>query len=84
MGHLDEFHKVDIVSMSNLPSENSGPFYQHRLALTCIYNNMSSYVWYEIPYPFPNFNRYTFEVQEWISNFTPYNIMNTIIFYAMI
>ena len=35
-----------------------------------ISNHMSSQVWDQITYPFPNFNGIT-EVWEWISNFTP-------------
>ena len=29
-------------------------------------------MWYEITYPFPNFNGYTVEVWEWLSNFIPH------------
>ena len=36
-----------------------------------IYHKPSE-VWYEITYPFPNFNGATFEVWERISNFTPF------------
>ena len=36
-----------------------------------IRNNMPCKVWYEINYPFPNFNEYTVEVWEWIINFIP-------------
>ena len=32
---------------------------------------MSSKVWHEISYPFPNFNGCTVEVWEWITNFIP-------------
>ena len=36
-------------------------------------------VWYEITYPFPNFNGYIVEVWEWISNFIPYFILDVIL-----
>ena len=39
---------------------------------------MPSKVWDEITYPFPNFNRSTIEVFEWISNFIPHFIMDVI------
>ena len=32
-------------------------------------NHMLSKVWDEITYPFPNFNAFTVEVWEWVSNF---------------
>ena len=41
---------------------------------------MPNKVWYEITYPFPNFNGYTVEVWEWISNFIPHFIMDVIIY----
>ena len=45
-------------------------FYYHGLTLipAWISNHMSSKVWDEITYPFPNFNGCTVEVWEWISN----------------
>ena len=49
------------------------PFYWH--GLTCIPawigNHMPWKVWYEITYPFPNFND-RFEMREWIINFIPH------------
>ena len=41
-----------------------GPFYQHGLTLipAWISNHMHSKAWYEITYPFPNFNSCTVEV----------------------
>ena len=48
-----------------------GPFYQNGLTLITawISNYMSSKVWDEITYPFPNFNGVNVEVWEWIFNF---------------
>ena len=43
-----------------------------------INNHMPSKMWDEISYPFPNFNSYTVEVWEWISNFISHIIMNVI------
>ena len=43
-----------------------------------ISNHVSSKVWYEISYPMPNFNSYTTEVSEWISNFIPQITMDVI------
>ena len=45
---------------------------------TWISNPMSSKVWDEITYPFPNFNGAT--VWEWMSNFIPYHVMNVMIY----
>ena len=33
-------------------------------------------MWYEITYPFPNYNSATVEVWEWMNNFTPYFIVD--------
>ena len=41
---------------------------------------MLNKAWDEITSPFQNFNRATFEVWEWISNFTQHFIMNVIIY----
>ena len=41
---------------------------------------MPSEVWEEIIYPFPNFNGYSVEAWEWISNFIPDFIMDVIIY----
>ena len=43
-----------------------------------IINHMLSKMWDEIIQPFPNFNRTTVEVWEWISNFIPHLIMAVI------
>ena len=40
---------------------------------------MFNEVWYEISYPFLNFNGATVEVYEWISNYIPHFIMDVII-----
>ena len=40
---------------------------------------MPSKVWGQITYPFPNFNRWSVEVWEWISNFIAHFIINVII-----
>ena len=47
-----------------------GPFYWHVLNFcsTRIGNHMSSKIWGEITYPFPNCNGCTLEIWEWISN----------------
>ena len=49
------------------------PFTKHGLTLipAWIINHITSKVWHEITYPFPNFNGCTIEVWEWISNFIP-------------
>ena len=39
---------------------------------------MPSKMWDEITYQFPNFNGYTVEVWEWISNFISHIIMDVI------
>ena len=46
------------------------PFYSHGLTLipALISNYVHYNMWGEITYPFPNFNGYTVEVWEWISN----------------
>ena len=43
-----------------------------------ISNHISSKVWEEIIYPFPNFKGATVEVGEWISNFIPHFTMDVI------
>ena len=63
-------------------SELNGSGYQGPLLLalpTWISTYVPTNVWDEIIYPFPNFNRATGEVWEWISNFLPYFIMDVII-----
>ena len=45
---------------------------------------MTSEMWYEITYPFPNFNGCTIEVWEWISNFIPQFTMGVILIHAEI
>ena len=45
--------------------------YQGPPLLACISNNIHYKVWYEVTYPFPNFNGVTVEVYEWASNFIP-------------
>ena len=39
---------------------------------------MSSEVWDEITYPFPNFNGGDVEVWEWMNNFTQHFLMDAI------
>ena len=41
-------------------------------------NHMSSKGWYEITYPYPNFNGCTVEVWDWINDFLPYILMGVI------
>ena len=41
-------------------------------------DHMPSKMWDEIMYTFPNFNSYTIEVWEWISNFITHFIMDVI------
>ena len=43
-------------------------------------NRMSSRVWVEVIYPFPNINGCTISVWKWISNFIPHFIMDVIIY----
>ena len=45
-----------------------------------INNHMSSRVWDEIIYHFPNFNGFNFELWEWITNFVRRFIMDIIIY----
>ena len=42
--------------------------------VTVSWNYIHCIVWDEITYPFQNFNGYTVEVWEWISNFIPHFI----------
>ena len=51
-----------------------GPFYQHTSTLipAWISNYFHHKIWDETTYPFPNFNRATVEVCEWISDFIPH------------
>ena len=35
-------------------------------------------MWDEIDYPFPNFNGYTVEIWDWLSNFIPHFIIDVI------
>ena len=57
-----------------------GPLLLRQIDLiqTCISNHMPSELWYELLYPFPNFNAATVEVWEWISNFIPHFITDVI------
>ena len=41
---------------------------------------MSSEVWDEITYPFPNFNGYTIEVWEWVSNIISHFLIDVVIY----
>ena len=54
------------------------PFYWHGLTLISawISNHMPNKSRDEITYPFANFNGATVEVWEWLSNFTPYFVMD--------
>ena len=56
------------------------PFYKHGLTLipAWISNHTSSKVWDEITYPILNFNGWTVEGYEWISNFIPHIITDVI------
>ena len=45
-----------------------------------ISNHLHGKVWDEINYPFLNFNGYTVEVKEWISDFIQHFIMDVIIY----
>ena len=58
------------------------PCYQgtHQVSSAPIRKCNLSEVWVEIAYPFPNFNGWTVEVWEWISNFSP-NIIKDVITY---
>ena len=49
-----------------------------------ISNHMPSKVWDEITYQFPNFNGYTVEVWEWISNFTTHVIITACDYLSML
>ena len=55
-----------------------GPL-RYRAPFTLIPAWISNYIhykmWYEITYPFPNYNSETVEVWEWISNFIPASIL---------
>ena len=51
---------------------------QHCRIPAWVNNHISSKVWDEIAYPFPNFNGSIVEVQEWISNFIPHFMLDVI------
>ena len=51
---------------------------QITLIQACFRHHMPNAVWDEIANHFPNFNDGTFDVLEWISNFTPGLIMGAI------
>ena len=57
--------------MSIFSSSTLGPLYYHELTLISawIFNHMSSEVWGEITYSFPNFNGAAVEVWELMINF---------------
>ena len=57
-----------------------GGFYKNGLTWipAFISNNVSSGVWDEIIFPFPNFNSCIVKVWKWINNFIPYFIMDVI------
>ena len=59
------------------------PFCEHGLILKS-QHGLSNYIhnkmWYEITYPFWNFNGWTVKVWEWISNFTPHFTRHMIIY----
>ena len=59
-----------------------GPFFYIGLISipAWISNHISSKVWYEITYPFPNFNGCTVEVWKWVSNFIPHFMKDVIIY----
>ena len=63
-------------------SHTRGPFYEHGLISDPAWMNthIPRKVWDEITYSVPNFNGYTVEVWEWISNFTLHFMMDVIIF----
>ena len=67
------FHAVN-------PYVKQGQFYYLGLTLIreWISNHMPSTVWYEITYPFPNFNGSTVEVWKWLCNLIAHSIMNVI------
>ena len=72
---------IGIVPADDLTRLNArGPFYGQGLTSipAWIKSYMSSKVWGEIIYPFPNFNSCTIEVWKWISNFIPHFIMDAI------
>ena len=45
-------------------------------------NHMPSKMWHDFTYPFPNFNGYTVEVWEGISNSIPHFMLGVIIFFS--
>ena len=57
-----------------------GPFIWQALTLSqaWISNHMSSKVWSQITYPFPNFNGYIVEVWEWKRIYIPLFIADVI------
>ena len=78
MKHNNETHdqkrKFNIRScLTTYDIHSWNPFYLYWLTL--ILGRISDYihydVWYEITYPFPNFNSAIVKVWEWISNFIP-------------
>ena len=55
-----------------------GLFYWLILIPTCISNCIHYKMWCTITYPFPNFNGYTVEVWQWISNLVSLFVMDVI------
>ena len=57
------------------------PFFLGLISIPAWISNYIHYkVWVEITYPFPNFNGWTVEVWEWISNFSPHFTRHVITF----
>ena len=58
--------------MSNSPLLLSGTSFKDKDGPSITSNHTHSIVWYEITYPFPNFNGAAVEVWEYISNLIPH------------
>ena len=72
--------------INDLGVDSQGPFYKHGSTLipAWISNHMLSILWDGIGYPFANFNGFTVEVWEWISNFISHYVMNVITYQLLI
>ena len=79
------FHSTSLMAETwqSMNKYTRGLFYYEHISTSipvCIGDHMPNRVWDEITYPFPNFDSCTVEVEEWVSNFVPYFIMDVITF----
>ena len=76
--HMEERYELQIIM--SVSDAHQWPLLLTWLPLISVWmSNYSHYkLWNEITHPFPNFNGYTVEVWEWISNFIQYFIAHVI------